>query len=266
MITTHTIAASYGASLHVESEGSEFLPALMLSNSLGTDLNLWALQVQDFAKSFRVVRYDRRGHGRSSLGNAPRTMETLGRDALAIMDALGLDRVNWCGISMGGMVGQWLGANTPERIEKLILSNTSAHFPNRVPWDNRIKAIRENGLDSIADAIMTIWFTTDFRAREPETVAQMRAMLCATPVEGYIASCETVRDMDLRALLPGIKAPTLIIAGQHDQSTPLEAAEYIRAHIGDAELAVLDAAHITNVELPATYSDIVEEFLTQSTR
>jgi 3-oxoadipate enol-lactonase len=266
MIMTHTIETSDGAALHVETEGSEFLPALMLSNSLGTDLNLWGFQVQEFAKRFRVVRYDRRGHGRSSLGNAPRTMETLGRDALAIMDTLGLDKVNWCGISMGGMVGQWLGANAPERIDKLILSNTSAYFPNRAPWDNRIKAIRDNGLDSIADAIMAIWFTADFRAHDPETVTLMRAMLCATPVEGYIASCETVRDMDLRAWLPSITAPTLIIAGKHDLSTPVEAAEYIRAHIRSAALTVLDAAHITNVELPAAYTELVMNFLAQPTR
>jgi 3-oxoadipate enol-lactonase len=261
MIVTHAIPTSDGASLHVEAEGSEFLPALMLSNSLGTDLNLWGFQVQEFSKRFRVVRYDRRGHGRSSLGNAPRTMETLGRDALAIMDALGLDTVHWCGISMGGMVGQWLAANAPGRIDKLILSNTSAYFPNRAPWDNRIKAIRENGLDSIADAIMAIWFTADFRARAPETVAIMRAMLCATPVEGYIASCETVRDMDLRPLLPMITAPTLVIAGKHDQSTPVEAADYIRAHVESALLTVLDAAHITNVELPAVYTELVTNFL-----
>lgn len=162
---------------------------------------------------------------------------------------------------MGGMVGQWLGANAPDRIDKLILSNTSAYFPNKTPWDNRIKAIRDHGLESVADGIMAIWFTADFRAREPQTVARMRAMLCETPVEGYIASCETVRDMDLRALLPRIEARTLIIGGQHDLSTPLEAAEFMRAHIPGATLTVLDTAHISNVEQPAIYSDTVLKFL-----
>jgi 3-oxoadipate enol-lactonase len=250
-----------GCPLYVRVDGHDTAPALMLCNSLGTDLHLWDAQAAQWARNFRLVRYDRRGHGRSGLGNAPRTMDTLGRDALAIMDALGLEKVQWCGLSMGGMVGQWLGANAPERIDKLILSNTSAYFPNKTPWDNRIKAIRENGLESVADGIMAIWFTADFRAREPETVARLRAMLCETPVEGYIASCETVRDMDLRALLPRIKAPTLIIGGKHDLSTPVEAAEFMRAHIPDATLTVLDTAHISNVEQPAIYSDVVLNFL-----
>jgi 3-oxoadipate enol-lactonase len=250
-----------GCPLYVRVDGYESAPALMLCNSLGTDLHLWDAQAPEWAKSFRLVRYDRRGHGRSGLGHAPHTMDTLGRDALAIMDALGLDKVHWCGISMGGMVGQWLGAHAPERIETLILSNTSAYYPDKTPWNNRIKVVRDKGLESIADAIMAIWFTAEFRAREPETVVRMRAMLCETPLEGYIASCEAVRDMDLRPLLPKIKAPTLIIAGKHDIPTPLEAANYLHAHIPGATLTVLDAAHITNVELPAVYTETVRTFL-----
>jgi 3-oxoadipate enol-lactonase len=233
----------------------------MLCNSLGTDLHLWDPQAAEWAKNLRVVRYDRRGHGRSGLGNAPRTMETLGRDALTIMDALGLERVHWCGLSMGGMVGQWLAANAPQRIDKLILSNTSAYFAAKDPWNTRIKAIREKGLSSVADGLMSIWFTAAFRAREPETVARMRAMLCETPVEGYIASCEAVRDMDHRELLSRITAPTLIIAGKHDQSTPVEAAEFMRERISDARLSVLDTAHIANVEQPSMYNDTVLKFL-----
>jgi 3-oxoadipate enol-lactonase len=260
---TGRVVDADGCPLNVQLDGPETAPALMLCNSLGTDLHLWDAQAPEWSRRFRVVRYDRRGHGRSGLGRAPRTMERLGRDALAIMDALGLERVHWCGLSMGGMVGQWLGANAPERIGMLILSNTSAHFPNKTPWDNRIKAIRENGLDSVADGIMTIWFTADFRARAPETMARMKAMLSATPVEGYIASCEAVRDMDQRALLSKITAPTLVIAGRHDMSTPMEAAEFIRERIPGARLTVLDAAHISNVELPAVYTDTVLKFLAQ---
>lgn len=250
-----------GCPLYVRVDGHDSAPALMLSNSLGTDLHLWDAQAAEFARHFYVVRYDRRGHGRSGLGHAPHTMETLGRDALAIMDALGIEKTNWCGISMGGMVGQWLGANAPERIEKLVLSNTSSYFPNKDPWNNRIKTIRDKGIESIADAIMAIWFTAGFREREPETVARMRKMLSSSPLEGYIASCETVRDMDLRESLSKVKAPTLIIAGQHDQSTPVEASEFMRARIPGAAMTVLDAAHITNVELPAVYIDTVLKFL-----
>ncbi|HET7680703.1 MAG TPA: alpha/beta fold hydrolase, partial [Xanthobacteraceae bacterium] len=200
------------------------------------------------------------------LGHAPPSMERFGRDALAIMDSLGLDKVHWCGLSMGGMVGQWLAANAPYRIDKLILSNTSAYFPDKQRWNDRIKAVREKGVGAVADAVMNLWFTADFRAREPETVARFKEMLSATPVEGYLAACEAIRDMDLRELLQKITAPTLIIAGKHDQSTPLDGAEFIRARIAGAALTVLDTAHIANVEQPAIYTDTVSRFLTEPAR
>jgi 3-oxoadipate enol-lactonase len=237
----------------------------MLSNSLGTDLHMWDEQAPVWSRHFRVVRYDRRGHGKSGVTPGPYTMERLGRDALAIMDALGIGNVHWCGLSMGGMVGQWLAAKAPERIGKLILSNTSAYFPDKERWNDRIKAVREKGLAAIADSVMSIWFTGAFRAQNPGTVARMKATLAATPVDGYIAACEAVRDMDHRELLGGIAAPTLIIAGRHDSSTPLDHAEFIRRHIPGAALTVLDAAHISNIEQPAVYNADVLGFLTQPT-
>jgi 3-oxoadipate enol-lactonase len=256
-----TVIDADGCPLYLRVDGHATAPALMLCNSLGTDLHLWDPQAAEWARRFRLVRYDRRGHGRSGLGSAPRTTERLGRDALAVMDALGLEKVHWCGLSMGGMVGQWLAANAPRRIGRLILSNTSAYFADKARWNDRIQAVREKGLDSIADTVMKLWFSADFRARAPETIARMRQMLTATPVEGYIASCEAVRDMDHRPLLPKIKAPTLIIAGKHDHTTPLEMAEAMRAQIPGAALAVIDAAHIANVEQPAAYSETVMKFL-----
>jgi 3-oxoadipate enol-lactonase len=252
-----------GCPLYVEVHGPELAPAFMLSNSLGTDLHLWDEQVPVWSRHFRVVRYDQRGHGRSGFVLGPGSMEQFGRDALAIMDALGLDTVHWCGLSMGGMVGQWLAAQAPQRIGKLILSNTSSYFPNSGLWDDRIKAVRERGLAPIADNIMKIWFTDGFIARAPTIVAAMREMLVATPVDGYIAACEAIRDMDHRALLPRIAAPTLVIAGRHDKSTPVEAAEYIRSHVPRAAMTLLDAAHIANVEQPAVYNAEVLGFLTQ---
>ena len=250
-----------GCPLYVRVDGHDSAPPLMLSNSLGTDLHLWDAQAAEWARHFHLVRYDRRGHGRSGTGHAPRTMDTLGNDALAIMDALGLDKVHWCGLSMGGMVGQWLAANAPDRIGWLVLSNTSALFADKQRWHDRIETVREKGLASIADAVMNLWFTADFRMREPQTIARMTDMLTATPVEGYLASCEAIRDMDHRPLLPKIQAPTLIIAGQHDPSTPLEMAEAMRAQIPGATLAVLDTAHIANIERPAVYNDTVTKFL-----
>ena len=266
-MTTQMIEAAIdGCPLYVATEGPASAPALMLSNSLGTDLHLWDAQAAQWAKSFHVIRYDRRGHGRSSLGNAPHTIETYGLDALSIMDALGLDAVHWCGLSMGGMVGQWLAATRPNRIDKLVLSNTSAHFADKQRWNDRIAAIRDKGLRPLADSVMNLWFTPGFRARAPETVAAMVEMFNATPVDGYLAACEAIRDMDHRNLLPKITAPTLIIAGQHDPSTPLDMAEVMRAGIRGAALMVLDAAHIANVERPDLYTETVLTFLQRPAR
>lgn len=252
-----------GCPLHVEVEGPERAPALMLSNSLGTDLHLWDDQMPVWSRHFRVVRYDRRGHGKSGFISAPATMQRFGRDALAIMDGLGLDKVHWCGLSMGGMVGQWLAAHAPQRIGRIVLSNTSSYFPNKSIWHDRIKAVRERGLAAIADNIIKIWFTEEFMARAPGTIARMTDMLVATPADGYIAACEAIRHMDHRELLPRIRAPTLVIAGRCDHSTPVEAAEFIRSRIPGAAMTLFDAAHISNVEQPTVYTSEVLGFLTQ---
>jgi 3-oxoadipate enol-lactonase len=193
--------------------------------------------------------------------NGPYTMERLGRDALAIADGLRLPKFHWCGLSMGGMEGMWLAANAPQRIDRLILSNTSAHFPDRGIWDEGIKAIRASGLTALADRIAALWFSREFRARAPATVAAMKAMLTATPAQGYVACCEAIRDMDHRDLLPRIAARTLVIAGRHDQATSVAAAQFIHGRIAGAALRILDAAHISNVEQPTAYAEAVLDFL-----
>ena len=250
-----------GCTIHVEVEGPEHAPVLMLSNSLGTNLHMWDDQVAPFTRHFRLVRYDRRGHGKSSVPKGPYSMERLGRDALAILDALGIEKVNWCGLSMGGMVGQWLGAHAPKRINKLILSNTSCYFADKAAWDGRIKLVGEKGLAAIVDANMERWFTPAFRERSPEAIAQIRGMFLATSVEGYVACAHAIRHMDHRPLLMKISAPTLVIAGRHDPATSLEAGEFIVQHAPNAKLVVLETAHIANIEQPQLYADTVLEFL-----
>jgi len=251
-----------GCPLWVEIEGPPRAPVLILSNSLGTTLHMWDRQVAAFAQRFRLVRYDRRGHGKSGVPPGPYTMERLGRDALAIADGLRLPKFDWCGLSMGGMEGMWLAAHAPERIERLILSNTSCHYPDAGHWNEGIAAIRASrSLAPLADRIMGLWFSPDFRARAPETVATMKAMLGATQIDGYVACCEAIRDMDHRDLLPRITAPTLVIAGRQDQATPVAAAQFIHARIAGASLCILDAAHISNVEQPTHYADTVLRFL-----
>src|SRR5262245_30396805 len=151
-----------GCPIYVEVEGPQRAPVLMLSNSLGTTLHMWDRQVAPFTQHFRLVRYDRRGHGRSGVPKGPYTMERLGRDVLAVLDALGLSRINWCGLSMGGMVGQWLGAYAPERIERLVLTNKSSYFAEKNAWNDRLKLVREKGITAFAQPYMTSRVTRRF--------------------------------------------------------------------------------------------------------
>jgi 3-oxoadipate enol-lactonase len=255
------VIQSEGCPIHVEVEGPANAPALMLCNSLGTDLHMWDAQAPAFAKDFRLVRYDRRGHGKSGAPKGPYTMEMLGRDALAVMDGLGLKTVSWCGLSMGGMVGQWLGANAPERIERLILSNTHSYYPDKGMWDDRIKFAREKGLAAAVEPTLERWFTKEFRERAPERIAVMREMFLKTPLEGFLGCCYAVRNMDLREAHARITAPTLVIVGIKDPATPPEAGKYIQQHIKGAKLAELDAAHISNFEQPQAYIETVLGFL-----
>jgi 3-oxoadipate enol-lactonase len=250
-----------GCIIHAELEGPERAPVLMLSNSLGTNLHMWDEQVSPLTRHFRLLRYDRRGHGQSSAPKGPYTMERLGRDVVGVLDALGIQRINWCGLSMGGMVGMWLGANAADRVDKLILSNTSAYFPDKTMWEGRIKLVREKGLAGIVDANMERWFTSGFRERAPGAMAKMREMFLATKVDGYVGCGEAIRDMDHRPLLSKITAPTLVIAGKYDPATTLEAGEFIKEHVPGAQIAVLDAAHISNLEQPQAYAETVLGFL-----
>ena len=247
--------------INVEVEGPANAPVLMMCNSLGTDLHMWDLQAPTFTKDFRLVRYDRRGHGKSGVPKGPYSMEMLGRDALAVMDGLGFDKVNWCGLSMGGMVGQWLGANAPERIDRLILSNTHSYYPDKAMWDDRMKFARQKGLAAAADPSMERWFSKEFRERAPSAIERMRNMFMATPLEGFLGCCAAIRDMDLRDTHARIKAPTLVTVGLKDPATPPAAGEEIKSRVAGAKLAQLDAAHISNVEQPQAYIDAVVGFL-----
>jgi 3-oxoadipate enol-lactonase len=252
-----------GCLLNVTVEGRDGGPTLMLSNSLGSTMQMWEPQMKALRQVFRVIRYDRRGHGKSGVPPGPYSMERFGRDALAILDDLNIETTHWCGLSMGGMVGQWLGAHAPERFGKIILANTTSYFPDPAAWHTRIKAVNEGGMRLLADAVIAVWLTAEFREREPQITANLKAMLVASPVAGYIACCEVLSTLDQRALLPKIKSPTLVIAGRHDVSTPVAAGEYIRSQIPGASLTILDAAHISNVEQPHAFTDAVVGFLTQ---
>lgn len=250
-----------GFSLHVEVAGPEAAPVLMLSNSLCTDLRMWDDQVPAFTEHFRLVRYDRRGHGKSGVPKGPYTVDDFGRDALAIMDALGLKKVNWCGLSMGGMVGQWLGANAPERIEKLIMSNTHSYYGDKAVWDERMKLATEKGMVFAAGPAMTRWFTKEYMAAHPDRVALIQRMFTETSLEAYLACCTAIRNMDMRPTHPRITAPTLVIVGLQDPATPAAAGTEIQQRIPGAKLATIDASHISNIGQPEVYANLVLNFL-----
>jgi 3-oxoadipate enol-lactonase len=252
---------SNGCPLHVELSGPDRAPVLMLSNSLGTTLHMWDDQVRPFTEHFRLIRYDRRGHGRSGVPEGPYSMEMLGRDALAILDALNVKRANWCGLSMGGMVGMWLGANAPERFNRMVYSNTTSHYEDKTPWIDRIKLVSEQGLAPLVDVTLERWFTKDFRDRAPKTVHRVREMFLSTAPKGYVACCEAIRDMDLRPGLGKIKVPVLVIAGRADPATTLAMGEALHEAIPGSKLAVLEAAHIANIEQSQKYTDTVLDFL-----
>ena len=174
-----------GCGLNVEVAGPPGAPVLMLSNSLGTDLTMWDAQVKPFAERFRLVRYDRRGHGKSAVPAGPYSMERLGRDVLGILDQLGIASIDWCGLSMGGMVGQWLGANAPERVLRLVLANTSCYYPVKEPWNERIALVRRDGVAAIADGDDGTLVHRRLSAKAgPRPIARMKEMVLATPPAG----------------------------------------------------------------------------------
>lgn len=252
---------SPGGRLFYRFDGPADRPVAMLSNSLGTDHGLWDPQVAELATRYRLLRYDNRGHGRSAPPAGPVTIASLGGDALAILDGLGLERVTFMGLSVGGMVGMWLAANAPERIERLVLCNTSAYIGKPEIWNQRIEAVRKGGMASILPGVIDRWFTAGFRQRDPQAVEKTSRMMLRTDPAGYIALCEAIRDMDQRASLGKIRVPTLVIAGAHDVATPPDHAKAIVDTVAGARLVTLDAAHISNVEQAARFTTAVVEFL-----
>jgi 3-oxoadipate enol-lactonase len=252
---------SNGCPIHYEIEGSADKPSLMLCNSLGTTLHMWDVQMPALMQHFRVLRYDRRGHGKSGVPAGPYTMEMLGHDALAVLDAAKIEKTNWCGLSMGGMVGMWMAANAPQRIVRAILSNTSSYMENKQVWTDRLALVREKGLQAIVQGTLDRWFTKGFRDSEPQKVKAIGDMFLATETEGYLGCGAAVRDMDHRPLLPKIKAPTMVFAGSQDAGTTPEMGEYIKAHVPGAQITMFDAAHIANIECESEYTAAMLKFL-----
>jgi 3-oxoadipate enol-lactonase len=238
-------------------------PVLVLSNSLGTDFSLWDPQMAELQERFRILRYDTRGHGKSSARPGEYTIEQLGRDVLGLLDSLGLDRVHFCGLSLGGMIGMWLGIHASARLNLLVLSNTAARIGTKEGWNARIATVKKDGMKSVAATVIERWFTPGFRTSSPEKVALAQRMLEQMPPQGYAACCAAIRDMDQRGAVAQIKTPTLVIYGGSDSVIPIPDAHFLAQQIRGAKELELPAAHLSNVEQPDAFTQAVNNFLSQ---
>ena len=237
---------------------------LVLSNSLGTTQELWDRQLPELAERFHVLTYDHPGHGASDLPERLCTVEALAHGLLELLDELDVGRMSFCGVSLGGMVGMALALVAPERLERLVLSCTSAYLGPPEAWAHRARTVRTDGMEAIADTVVGRWFTPEFSRTEPETVARFRAMLASTPPEGYARCCEAVDAWDARERISAISAPALVVAGAKDPATPIEHAELVASRIRGARLQTLErAAHLANVEQAEDFTQAVVEHLAQ---
>jgi 3-oxoadipate enol-lactonase len=249
--------------LHHEIAGPADGHVVLMGGSLGTTLAMWDAQAGALAERFRVVRFDHRGHGGSAAPPGPYELADLGGDVLALLGRLGVERASYCGLSIGAMVGTWLAAHAPERIERLALFGTSVHLPPPERWSERARQVREAGtVEVIADEVLSRWLTPPFAAEHPEAVARLRGMLVATPPEAYAACCHALERMDLRPDVPRIQAPTLVVAGAQDASTPPEHGEAVAATIRGARFELLSpCAHIAAVERAGDVTRLLLEHL-----
>jgi len=248
--------------VHHTFAGPEDAGVVVLSNSLGTTLEMWEPQAGVLARDRRVLRYDMRGHGRSPVPETPYSIADLGADLVALLDRHGIERASLCGVSLGGMVSMWAAAHVPERVDRLVLCSTSAIMGPPESWTERAALVRREGMGAVADTVVARWFTRGFTAARPDVVAAIRAQLWSTPPEGYAGCCEAIKDMDQRPGLPSISAPTLVIAAEGDPSTPPAHARVIAGSIPGARLEVLDrGAHLVNVEAPDLVTPLIATYL-----
>lgn len=254
--------AGDGTRLAYRLDGPAGRPVLALSNSIGTTLAMWDGQIPALTRHFRVLRYDARGHGASDVPAGAYSLDRLGRDVVELLDALRVERAHFLGLSLGGIVGQWLGVHTPERLNKLVLSNTAAYLGPAPPWDDRIAAVlRAPDMKETAEIFLANWFPAPMMRAGGPAVDAFRAMLLATDRRGLAGAYAAVRDADLRRTVALIEAPTLVIAGRDDTVTSLAHGEQIAATVPGARLVILPAVHLPNVEHPEAFAATVLDFL-----
>jgi 3-oxoadipate enol-lactonase len=253
-----------GVAIEYRVDGREDGPVLLLSNSLGTRLSMWDAQVPVFGSSFRVVRYDIRGHGASDAPEGPYTIDQLGADALAVLDSVGAERGHVCGISLGGLTAIWLAARHPERVETAVFAGTAARIGTPDLWEARASAVLAGGMRAVTDIVVARFFSEPFRSASREVVADVREDLATTRPLGYASACLALRGADLREELGAITARSLVVVGSEDVATPLADAQWLRDHVPGATLAILEGAgHLCSLEQPEAFADRVVRFLTE---
>lgn len=262
MISQTTFIEAGGVRFRVRLDGPESGPPLMFSNSLGAGLEMWDAQAAHFAKAFRVIRYDVRGHGESSAPPGPYSLSMLSQDALRILDTLHIHKTDWVGCSLGGMVGMWLLTHHRERIGRCVLGNTSPFMgPPATDWNARIRMANKEGMGAIAEAMKPRWFTKRMNENNPAEVSRITDQVRAASVTGYTACCGAIRDMDQRESIKGITNPVLVLIGGEDPATPPAMGEMIASNIPGAKKVVIPAAHISNCEIPDQYNAAIAPFL-----
>jgi 3-oxoadipate enol-lactonase len=250
-----------GCCLSYDVEGPEQAPVCLLLHSLGTTRALWSPQRERFRQSFRVIRYDVRGHGRSQPAVGPYTLDQLGHDALAVLDALGVERAHVCGVSLGGLTALWLGVRAPDRVDRIVAANTAARLGTAQGWADLIDRVGSGGMASVVDRGLARWFTERFRELEPATIERFRSMLLRCPADAYAGACAVLREADLREEISQIATRTLVVTGRHDQATPPALGDLICSRVSGARRLDLDAAHLSNVEQVDAFTAGVLDFL-----
>jgi 3-oxoadipate enol-lactonase len=253
-----------GISMNYTLDGPASAPVATLSHSLATDLSMWDPQMKALTARYRVLRYDTRGHGGTEAPAAAYTLDQLADDARALLQALGIPKTHWIGLSMGGMIGQTLVLKSPELFLSLSLCDTSSRIPAEAKplWQDRIKTAQTQGMEPLVEGTIARWFTAPFREQHKDVVDPVRAMIRRTPPQGYAGCCHAISALDLTDRLPAIKLPTLIVVGEEDQGTPVAASQAIQAKIAGSQLEILkSAAHLANMEQPEAFTNAVTSFL-----
>ncbi len=252
---------SNNAEIHYQTFGDHTQPALIFSNSLGTNFRMWQPQIDALQHDFYIVCYDTRGHGQSSAPQGPYSLDQLGKDVIHLLDHLHIDTAIFCGISMGGLTGQWLAIHHPDRFNHVLVCNTAAKIGQENAWNERAQMVREQGLDSIASTAASRWFTPSFIENHADIVRTLSNNLAAGSPEGYASCCEALSKADLRDELKKIRIPVLVIAGRKDPVTTVADAQYMVNHIKSSALFEIDASHISNIEQPDAFNQALKQFI-----